>query len=102
LGVFGFGMAPSLQSRVVSLAGSGGELAQSLPASAINLGIAFGSAAGGVAIGSSTASSAVITGVIIAAISIAVARATSLLKPPAAQEPPQAVERTRVEGAPAA
>jgi DHA1 family inner membrane transport protein len=82
LGLFGFGLAPSLQYRVVSLAGPGGQLAQSLPASAINLGIAFGSAAGGVAIGTSTASAAVITGLILAAISITAAWATSNLKPP--------------------
>ena len=42
-GVFAMGMAPSLQYRVVSLAGPGGAFAQSLPASAANLGIAFGS-----------------------------------------------------------
>jgi MFS transporter, DHA1 family, inner membrane transport protein len=89
-GLFAFGMVPSLQYRVVSLAGPGGALAQALPASAANVGIAFGSAAGGVAIGHFTASSAVITGLIIAVIAIAVAWATSFLKPPvveAATEP---------------
>jgi DHA1 family inner membrane transport protein len=35
-GVFGFGMVPSFQYRVVSLAGPGGALASSLPASAVN------------------------------------------------------------------
>ncbi|GAB3435475.1 MFS transporter [Flindersiella endophytica] len=82
LGLFGFGMAPSLQYRVVSLAGPGAQLAQSLPASAINLGIAFGSAAGGVAIGAFTASATVITGLALAAISVAAAWATRLLAPP--------------------
>jgi DHA1 family inner membrane transport protein len=86
LGMFGFGMAPSLQYRVVSLAGPGGQLAQSLPASAINLGIAFGSAAGGVAIGTFTTSAAVITGLILAAISIVAAWATSFLEPQPAEE----------------
>jgi MFS transporter, DHA1 family, inner membrane transport protein len=81
-GLFGFGMVPSLQYRVVSLAGPGGALAQSLPASAANLGIALGSAAGGVAIGSFTASAAVITGLIIAVIAILVAWATAFLRPP--------------------
>jgi DHA1 family inner membrane transport protein len=56
LGPFGMGMAPSLQYRVGSLAGPGGALAQSLPASAVNVGIAFGSFAGGAAIERSTAS----------------------------------------------
>jgi MFS transporter, DHA1 family, inner membrane transport protein len=82
LGLFGMGMAPSLQYRVVSLAGPGGELAQSLPASAVNVGIAFGSFAGGVAIGTFTASSAVLTGLVIAVIAIVVAWATSNLTPP--------------------
>jgi DHA1 family inner membrane transport protein len=86
LGLFGFGMAPSLQYRVVSLAGPGGQLAQSLPASAINLGIAFGSAAGGIAIGASTTSAAVITALVLAAVSIAAAWATSFLEPQPAEE----------------
>jgi DHA1 family inner membrane transport protein len=81
-GLFAFGMVPSLQYRVVSLAGPGGALASSLPASAANVGIAFGSAAGGVAIGSFSASAGVITGLIIAAITVPVAWATGFLKPP--------------------
>ena len=84
-GVFALGMVPSLQYRVISLAGPGGALAQSLPASAANVGIAFGSYAGGVAIGKFTASSVVITGLIIAVIGILAAWATSFLKPPAAE-----------------
>jgi MFS transporter, DHA1 family, inner membrane transport protein len=85
-GLFAFGMVPSLQYRAVSLAGPGGDLASSLPASAANVGIAFGSFIGGVAIGSFTASSVVITGLIIAVIAIPVAWATSLLKPPVIEE----------------
>jgi DHA1 family inner membrane transport protein len=87
-GLFAFGMVPSLQYRVVSLAGSGGALAQSLPASAANLGIAFGSFAGGVAIGTFTASSAVLTGLVIAVIAVVVAWATGFLTPPASEEGP--------------
>ncbi|MFG2044811.1 MFS transporter [Dactylosporangium sp. NPDC048998] len=82
-GLFAMGMVPSMQYRVVSLAGPGGQLASSLPASAANVGIALGSFAGGVAIGTSTASATVITGLVIAAISIVAAWATSFLKPPA-------------------
>ncbi|MFB9679473.1 MFS transporter [Streptosporangium vulgare] len=82
LGLFAMGMVPSMQYRVVSLAGPGGQLASSLPASAANVGIALGSYAGGVAIGTFTASSTVITGLIIAVISIPVAWASSFLKPP--------------------
>jgi len=82
LGAFAMGMAPSLQHRVVSLAGPGGALAQSLPSSAANVGIAFGSFAGGMAIGGFTVSAAVLTGLIIAVIAIAAAWASSFLKPP--------------------
>jgi DHA1 family inner membrane transport protein len=59
-----------------------GAFAQSLPTSAANVGIAFGSFAGGVAIGNFTASAAVIAGLIIAVIATPVAWATSFLKPP--------------------
>jgi MFS transporter, DHA1 family, inner membrane transport protein len=81
-GFFAMGMVPSMQYRVVSLAGPGGQLASSLPASAANVGIALGWYAGGVAIDTFTASSTVITGLIIAVISIPVAGAASFLKPP--------------------
>lgn len=86
LGVCAMGMGPSLQYRVVELAGPGGELAQSLPASAVNLGIAFGSLAGGVALGAFTTSAAVLTGLVIAVIAVPVAWATSRLQPPVVTE----------------
>jgi MFS transporter, DHA1 family, inner membrane transport protein len=82
LGVCAMGMGPSLQYRVVALAGPGGDLAQSLPASAINLGIAFGSFAGGVALGAFTTSAAILTGLAIAVIAVPIAWATSRLEPP--------------------
>jgi MFS transporter, DHA1 family, inner membrane transport protein len=85
LGLFGMGMAPSLQYRVVSLAGPGGALAQSLPASAVNVGIALGSFAGGVAIERSTASSVALPGLAIAVIAVVVAWATRNLTPPAVE-----------------
>lgn len=86
LGVFGMGAAPVLQYRVVNLAGPGGQLAQSLPASAVNLGIAFGSTVGGMAIGGLSAAATVLTGVAIAAAAVVVAWATSTLKPPASKQ----------------
>ncbi|GAB2672277.1 MFS transporter [Kribbella swartbergensis] len=82
LGLFGMGMLPSLQYRVVSLAGPGGALAQSLPASAANVGIAAGSFAGGVAVGRYSTSAALVTGLVIAAIAVPVAVATSRLRSP--------------------
>jgi MFS transporter, DHA1 family, inner membrane transport protein len=96
-GFFAMGMVPSMQYRVVSLAGPGGQLASSLPASAANVGIALGAYAGGVAYGAFTASSTVLTGLIIAGISIPVAWAAGFLRPPAvadAKEPAAAGELT--------
>jgi MFS transporter, DHA1 family, inner membrane transport protein len=81
------GMAPSLQYRVVSLAGPGGAFAQSLPASAANVGIAFGSFAGGVAVGGFSAGTAVLTGLAIALVAIPVAWATGSLRPPTVPVP---------------
>ncbi|GAA3417417.1 hypothetical protein [Streptosporangium vulgare] len=89
------GHVPSMQYRVVSLAGPGGQLASSLPASAANVGIALGSYAGGVAIGTFTASSTVITGLIIAVISIPVAWASSFLKPAGHRGRDRARDRVR-------
>ncbi|WP_432948527.1 MFS transporter [Kribbella sp. CA-253562] len=82
LGLFGMGIVPSLQYRVISLAGPGGQLAQALPASAANIGIALGSAAGGVAVGNLTVSAAVMTGAIVALITIPVAWGTGFLEAP--------------------
>lgn len=88
LGVFAFGMLPSLQYRVVNLAGPSGALASSLAPAAANLGIAFGSVAGGLSIGSSAATSAVTTGLLIALVAVPVAWATGFLRPPVVQETP--------------
>ena len=82
LGIFSMGLGPSLQYRVVALAGPGASLAQALPASAINLGIAFGSYAGGVALGAFTTSAAVLAGLVIAVIAVPIAWATRRLDPP--------------------
>jgi DHA1 family inner membrane transport protein len=81
-GLSHYSIVPSLQVRVISLAGPGGQLAQSLPVSAANIGIAFGAFVGGIAIDRFDAPATVITGLILAVITIAVAWATSFLKPP--------------------
>jgi MFS transporter, DHA1 family, inner membrane transport protein len=93
IGGCAMGMAPSMQYRVISLAGPGGAFAQSLPASAANVGIAFGSFAGGVALGAFTVSTAVIAGLIIAVIAIPVAWASSFLTPPPAAAPTASAHR---------
>jgi DHA1 family inner membrane transport protein len=46
-GIVGFGLIPALQFRVITLAGRGGDLAATLSASVINVGIAAGSLVGG-------------------------------------------------------
>lgn len=84
-GIFAWCLAPSLQHRVVSLAGPGGGLAQSLPASAINVGIALGSVVGGVAVDRSGPDAAVVTGLGIAVVAIPLAWLTSFLRPPATE-----------------
>ncbi len=85
IGVFGMGMAPSLQHRVASLAGPGAALAASLPASAVNLGIAAGSLLGGMAIIGSGVAAVPLVGAAVAVLAIAVAWATARLQLPAGQ-----------------
>jgi DHA1 family inner membrane transport protein len=81
LGLCTMGMAPSLQHRVVGLAGPGAPLAQSLPASAANVGVATGAAVGGLAISGFGVPAAVAVGALIGAVAIPVAMATTRLKP---------------------
>ncbi len=79
-GLFGMGLVPSLQYRVVSLAGPGHSLAETLPASTINAGIAVGALAGGWAIANYSPSSVVLVGLVICIVALPVAWATSTLK----------------------
>ena len=81
-GAVAFAMAPSLQVRVVSLAGPGGELASSLPASAINLGIATGPLVGGAAISHFGPAAPVLAAAALGVIAVAAAGATRRLTPP--------------------
>ncbi|WP_350347687.1 MFS transporter [Agromyces sp. G08B096] len=90
IGFFGMATGPSLQHRVVALAGAGAPLASSLPASAVNAGIAGGAFAGGVAIDAAGLPAAALTGVVVAAASIGAAWATGLLKPAVAVPEPAA------------
>jgi DHA1 family inner membrane transport protein len=93
IGLFGMATGPSLQHRTVSLAGPGAPLAASLPASAVNVGIAGGAFAGGAAIDLGGIPSAVLTGAAVAVISIVVAWATGFLKPAAVAAPEPAATR---------
>ncbi|NUT91133.1 MAG: MFS transporter [Saccharothrix sp.] len=87
-GLFAYGIVPSLQVRVISLAGPGGQLAQSLPVSAANVGIAFGAFVGGVALDRYGPSATVVAGLVFAVITVVVAWATSFLTPPVPVEVP--------------
>jgi MFS transporter, DHA1 family, inner membrane transport protein len=99
IGLFGMGMAPSMQHRIVSLAGPGAPLASSLPASAVNAGIAFGTFAGGLAIDGGGVRAAVFTGAVVAGIAVVAAWATSFLRPAAVATAPEprATEEVRAE-----
>ena len=90
-GLFGMGMAPSMQHRIVGLAGPGAPLASSLPASAVNVGIAAGSFAGGAAIDRAGIAAAVVTGAVIAALAVVAAWSTSHLRAPASVAAPDPV-----------
>lgn len=85
-GVLAMSMAPALQLRVVTLAGPGAGLASSLPASAVNVGIAVGSAAGGAALSGHGPSAPILAGAAIAGIGVVLAWATSRLKPPVVEQ----------------
>lgn len=80
-GLVGFGLVPSLQHRVVTLAGPGGDLAATLPASAVTGGIAVGAIVGG-AVLSSGASAPIVLGLIVCATALPATWATGRLAPP--------------------
>lgn len=85
IGLLGMATAPSLQHRAVALAGEGAPLAASLPASAVNVGIAFGAFAGGLAIDIDGLSAAVVAGIALAVLATGAAWATSFLRVPTAE-----------------
>lgn len=80
-GLAGFSAVPSVQYRVAALAGPGGNLAASLPASALNAGIAVGSLVGGWTVAGSGLDAVTAVGLVICAVAVPVAWATGLLKP---------------------
>ncbi|MEV0197868.1 MFS transporter [Nonomuraea sp. NPDC050691] len=64
-GLVGFGLVPALQYRVATLAGPARDLAASLPASAVNAGIAVGALLGGWTLTGSGLSAVVVVGVLM-------------------------------------
>ena len=79
--VFASSAPASVQYRVVSLAGPGGALVASLPASAASAGIALGSTASGLAYTAAGPPAVVLTGLVIALGALALALATRRLGP---------------------
>lgn len=92
-GLAGFAAVPSVQYRVTALAGPGRDLAASLPASALNAGIAIGALVGGLTVSGAGLDAIAVTGAIICAAAVPVAWATGFLKTPVvpAETDPQTV-----------
>ncbi|MFK0261115.1 MFS transporter [Streptomyces angustmyceticus] len=86
-GIVGFGVTPSLQLRVISLAGEGADLAATLGASAANVGVAAGAAVGGWALATFGIDDVPLTALIFAVLALPAVWATRFLKVPAAQDP---------------
>ncbi|MBW4717749.1 MFS transporter [Saccharothrix obliqua] len=84
-GTLSFGLVPSLQYRIVGLAGPGAALAGTLPPSAINAGIAIGAAvgAGVISADGNTPNTVLLVGLIVVAVALPIAWGVSFLKPPA-------------------
>ncbi|MDP8929023.1 MAG: MFS transporter [Actinomycetota bacterium] len=82
-GLVGFGLVPALQVRVISLAGSGGDLGATLGVSAVNAGIAGGSLIGGWALATGGVDAAVVVAAAICALALPATWATRFLKVPA-------------------
>jgi DHA1 family inner membrane transport protein len=87
-GLVGFGLVPALQLRIVSLAGPGGDLAATLGASAVNLGIALGAFLGGRVTTGPGVHDVALAATIIVAAALPVTWATRRLQPAAASAKP--------------
>ena len=83
MGLCAMGMAPAVQSRVMSLAGPGAAVAASFPASAANAGDSVGALLGGAAIGQAGLTAAALAGAVVAAAAVVAAVATGRLRPAA-------------------
>ena len=82
--VVGFGLLPSLQLRIITLAGQGGDLAATLGASAANAGIAAGSLAGGAVVAGPGVHYVVVVGAAVCLLTLPATLATRAIGPPAA------------------
>lgn len=82
-GLVGMGITPSLQLRVISLAGEGGDLAATLGASAVNAGIAFGAAIGGGTVAAYGLEHVPLAAVVVSVVALPATWATRWLRVPA-------------------
>jgi DHA1 family inner membrane transport protein len=89
-GVAGFAVIPSLQYRVVSLAGPGRDLASALPASALTAGIALGSTVAGWGSSAFGPRAPVLIAGITGLAVLPLFFATTFLRPPEPERAPQA------------
>ncbi|MEV8565892.1 MFS transporter [Streptomyces sp. NPDC051322] len=96
-GLVGFGVTPSLQLRVISLAGQGGDLGATLGASAVNAGIASGAAVGGWALAAYGIDDVPLVALIACGVALPVVWATRFLKVPVSA--PLPLEGDEPEGA---
>jgi DHA1 family inner membrane transport protein len=87
IGFCGMATGPSLQHRTVGLAGAGAPLAASLPASAVNAGIAAGAFAGGAALDLGGVTASVASGLAFSVVAILAAWGTGRLRPVTADSP---------------
>lgn len=86
-GVVCFGVTPSLQLRVISLAGDGGDLAATLGASAANAGVASGAAVGGWALAAYGPANVPLVAMIACAVALPAVWATRWLTAPGPEGP---------------
>jgi DHA1 family inner membrane transport protein len=99
-GLVGFGLVPSLQYRVVSLAGPGKDLAATLPTSAVTAGIAAGALIGGWALTRGGVDSAVLAASVMCAIALPATWATGWLRAPAVGGKPAVATPTEAAAGP--
>ncbi|MFF3686899.1 MFS transporter [Streptomyces sp. NPDC002187] len=85
-GLVGMGVTPSLQLRVMTLAGEGGDLAATLGASAVNAGIAAGAAVGGWAAAAHGLDHVPLAALAVCLVALPVTWATRWLKVPSTSE----------------
>jgi MFS transporter, DHA1 family, inner membrane transport protein len=97
-GLVAFGLIPSLQFRVVGLAGPGADLAATLSASAVNAGIAAGSVIGGWVLTRYGADSVVLLATALCAAALPGTVATRYLRPPRTSAPEVSGNLVSAEG----